>query len=300
MSSLSAPPLPELEEIYALIGSQTPFCSGKQVKTAPEWLIQIWQSSQGDKGEIIHPRLSLFVSHHGLANTHSQTEVDSYVHQCASGSARLNHMVEIGNTDFRLYEMDTSHPSGNPLKGEEALPANDLVRAMAYGMMAVEPEIDLLAASGFGAGSAESAEAICSAHTGNRNSVENLTIAGLIKANHDQKGLNALGAIGGKEIAALCGVILATHMARIPVLLEGMSGLAALLIMAHENESLAAHCALCGVPSDKLANLPIPLPVILQTDFPLPEETGIESAYHISGLRNELVLLHGQGRKLAS
>lgn len=300
MTSRAMPTLPEFEELHALINSQTPLRSGKHPMSAPEWLREIWSESGGDKEEILHPRLSLFVSHHGTSDTASQAKIDSYVHQCTTGSARLNHMVEIGNTDFRLYEMDTSHPSGNPLKGFDSLLPNDLIRAMAYGMMAVEPEIDLFAASGFGAGSLESAEAICSVHTGVQNSVENLTIASLINANRTQKGLNTLGAIGGKEIAALCGVILAAHMARIPVLLEGLSGLAALLIMAHENEALAAHCALCGISSDKLSNIPILIPVTLQTDFLLPSETGVESAYHISALRNELALRRGQEKKLAS
>lgn len=273
MISRSTPPLPELEEIYTLIGHQMPFYSDKQSIAPSEWLTRIWPQSPEHKGAISHPRLSLFISHHGTADIASQAKSDSYIRQCASGSARLNHMVEIGNTDFRLYEMETNRPSGDPLNGQEALPPDDLIRAMAYGMMAVEPDIDLLAVSGFGAGSLESADALCSVHTGTRSSTENPTTTSLIKADNGQKGLKALQAIGGREIAALCGVILAAHMARIPVLLEGVSGLAA---------------------------LPVPVPLIFRPDFPLPDETGVESAYHISALRNELVLRRPQGKKLAS
>ena len=147
-----------------------------------------------------------------------------------------------------------------PLTTEDGLTATDLVRCMAYGMMAVEPGLDLMAAGAFGHGSAVSAQALIALHEGQ--TPDDLSVVRLMKPATGMKGLTALTQIGGYELAALCGVIIAARLANCPVLLEGVQGYAAYLVLAHENPALAEHCRLCGETGAETAQLEISVPVI--------------------------------------
>lgn len=97
----------------------------------------------------------------------------------------------------------------------------DACRAAAYGMMAVEPGVDIFVTAAIGPG-AELAAAAMAAGGGDP--------------------LQLLAAKGGPDIAAILGVILASRLAGIPLILDGAAAFAAAEVAARLNPNALAHC----------------------------------------------------------
>lgn len=237
----------EINEINQLVASIQPLARTSDTASDPllGWL---GNAQQTETAHLDHPRLCLFSANHGFAASiglQPDINYDNYIKGCLEGTGRINRLALAANTDLRLYEMDPDARTENALEAESALSSSDLVRSMAYGMMAVEPGLDLLAAGAFGHGTSQAAQALIALHLDQ--SSDDLSIARLIKQAQAQKGLPALAAIGGYELAALCGAIIAARLANCPVMLEGAAGYAALLILEHENKVLTEHCRLCGI-----------------------------------------------------
>jgi hypothetical protein len=274
----------EAQEILALIRSFSPLPYLPESKTPLGWMTRSRkdESGKGPLAGIDYPRIVLFAGSHGFAEKHARAPFLDYMKGCVEGTLRLSRLAKGANTDLRLYELDLESGTADCLTNDTpAMSESEMVRTMAYGMMTVEPELDLIAVSGFGPGSAESAEALIAIHT-DRSIPDNK----LIQAVGTKRGLDALRQIGGHEISAICGVILAARLARIPVLLESPAGLAALLVLLAENPCLADHCALCG-DRNSAANT---VTQIL-TPYSLPEnEPGVALASTIPALRTEALL----------
>ena len=100
-----------------------------------------------------YPRLSVFIGNHGFAedfpsDPKNEQYVNKYVRDCGSGNLTLNRLAEHANCDIRLYELNPSGgaPLPNAIKTKSpATSETDLCLALAYGMVSVEPEIDLYA-----------------------------------------------------------------------------------------------------------------------------------------------------------
>jgi nicotinate-nucleotide--dimethylbenzimidazole phosphoribosyltransferase len=270
---------PELNEIRELIATIQPYPESESHIQDPvlSWLEQTQASAAA---HLNHPRLCLFKASHGFANSIGlphELDYENYIQACLRGEGKLNRLALAANTDLRVYEMDPDSPS-NVAESEQALTSSDLVRSMAYGMMAVEPGLDLMAAGAFGYGSRISAGALTALHL--NQTPDDLTIARLLKAAKGSTGLDALALIGGYEIAALCGVIIAARLANCPVVLEGVQGHAACLILDAENPALTSHCRF----ADKLD---LPLPAV-HTDEP-----GLTLACAIQQIRTHVILNEG-------
>lgn len=218
----------ELNEINQLIATIQP------LPTSAPWLTKL-----------DHPRLCLFSASHGIIPS-PQFDYDKFIQGCLSGTGRLNRLAQAANTDLRLYEMDPEDGGDQP-----AFTTQDLVRCMAYGMMAVEPGLDLMALGAFGPGSREASEALIALHTPQAPTPSDLTAHRMMKQAKGTTGLTALHLVGGFELAALCGSIIAARLANCPVLLEGPAGLAAYLCLTAENPALGDHCRLCVTGQDR-------------------------------------------------
>lgn len=275
----------ELNEIRALIASIRPLDApaGRQADPVSSWL----EAAQGGKTlpHLDHPRLSAFSAAHGFAtamNLPADLDYGKFIKGCLEGTGRLNRLSLAANTDLRLYEMDDESGSEDALSGAAALDEADLVRCMAYGMMAVEPGLDLIALAGFGHGSAVSAQALIALHL--ETPRDDLTVTRLVRQASGLKGLEALAKIGGYEIAALCGAIIAARLAHCPVLIDDVQGLAAALVLHAENPALTDHCRLYGEPAGVVAGLSMTLPRIGSA------EPGLALACAIPLLRTHLIL----------
>lgn len=273
----------QLQEIKDLISSLAQD-NKPPVKTVSEWVLNAQKSCSP---KLNHVRVALFFAHHGFAEKLKITDqnYDKYVKDNIEGTGRLNRLCQAANTDLRLYELDTGTPTADCLTGDSAMDIDDMVKAIAYGMMSVEPGIDMISATAFGHGSEASARALLYLH--NDMSCDDLTCARILKSNNStSKGFEALQQIGGYELAALCGLVIAARLANIPVLLEGETGAAIISVLKYENQGIADHCALTGWQE---------IPATSETPFfPLPhaapKEPGLAVASLIPLLRNQIIL----------
>ncbi|MEI9985934.1 MAG: nicotinate-nucleotide--dimethylbenzimidazole phosphoribosyltransferase [Aliidongia sp.] len=125
------------------------------------WLAT-WQAKHPPA--IRHPRTAVFAANHGIAaqgvSAFPAEVTAQMVQNFVNGGAAVNQLCESVDADLRVYEMGLDQPTAD-FSVEPAMSEEDCVRAMAYGMMAVEPGIDLLALGEMGIANTTSAAAIC-------------------------------------------------------------------------------------------------------------------------------------------
>ena len=226
-----------------------------------EWL-GCWQGRAHPRVE--RPRIAVFAGTHGVArrgvSAYPPEVTQQMVQNFLKGGAAINQLAAAIDADLRIYELDLEHPTED-LTRAPAMSEARAARAMAYGMMAVEPGIDVLCLGEMGIANTTSAAALCAAlcggtgadwagpGTGVSGSVLSHKIAVIDEAlarhkktvaEHDPLAL--LAALGGEEFAAIAGAVLAARMGRIPVLLDGFACTAAAAVLYALDKRALDHC----------------------------------------------------------
>ena len=226
-----------------------------------EWLAA-WQGRASPRVE--RPRIAVFAGTHGVAargvSAYPSEVTGQMVKNFLSGGAAINQLAGSIDADLRIYELDLEHPTDDFTKGpamSEARAAN----AMAYGMMAAEPGIDVLCLGEMGIANTTTAATLSAALFGGTGAdwagpgtgVQGKALAHKIAvidealAHHraliDQRDpLALLAAVGGEELAAIAGAVLAARMGRIPVLLDGYACTAAAAVLHAIDRHALDHC----------------------------------------------------------
>ena len=226
-----------------------------------EWLA-CWQGRAQPRIE--RPRVAVFAGTHGVArrgvSAYPPEVTQQMVRNFLNGGAAINQLAGAIDADLRIYELDLDHPTGDITQGpamQEARTAN----AMAYGMMAAEPGIDILCLGEMGIGNTTTAAALCAALFGGTGEdwagpgtgVQGAALANKIAvidealARHRdaitaRDPLTLLGSVGGEEFAAIAGAIVAARMGRIPVLLDGYACTAAAAVLFAADRHALDHC----------------------------------------------------------
>jgi nicotinate-nucleotide--dimethylbenzimidazole phosphoribosyltransferase len=179
-----------------------------------------------------HPRIVLYAATHGIAAGlpgGSSQDMTELVEDMVAGHGPLHVLAEQADADLRLYDLALDRPTGDSRSGP-AMGEVDACCAAAYGMMAVELGVDIFIVAALGPG-AELAAEVMAAASGDP--------------------LELLAAKGGPDIAAILGVILASRLACIPLILDGAAAFAAAAVAAELNPNALAHCrAATGVGAE--------------------------------------------------
>jgi nicotinate-nucleotide--dimethylbenzimidazole phosphoribosyltransferase len=226
-----------------------------------EWLAA-WQGRASPRIE--RPRIAVFAGTHGVAargvSAYPPEVTGQMVKNFLSGGAAINQLAGSIDADLRIYELDLEHPTNDFTKGpamSEARAAN----AMTYGMMAAEPGIDVLCLGEMGIANTTTAATLCAALLGGNGAdwagpgtgVQGKALAHKIAvidealAHHralieQRDPLALLAAVGGEELAAIAGAVLAARMGRIPVLLDGYACTAAAAVLHAIDRHALDHC----------------------------------------------------------
>ena len=132
---------------------------GKLEQIVP-WLAA-WQGEYPPK--INHPRTAVFAANHGVANlgvsAFPSSVTEQMVQNFISGGAAVNQLCKVFDSDLRVYELALDQPTNDFTKGP-AMSEEECAHAMAYGMMAVEPGLDILCLGEMGIGNTTSASAL--------------------------------------------------------------------------------------------------------------------------------------------
>src|SRR5690242_5576654 len=209
-----------------------------------------------------HPRTVVFAGNHGVAargvSAYPAEVTAQMVQNFIAGGAAVNQLCRLVDADLRVYEMNLDAPTAD-IVAEPAMSDEECARALAYGMMAVEPGIDALAVGEMGIGNTTVAAALCLAlfggsaadWTGPGTGVagaaldrKRAAVAAAVARHRPEAGdpFDVLRRLGGLEFAAMAGAILGARMGRVPVVLDGFgAGAAAAVLFAADPRALD-HC----------------------------------------------------------
>jgi nicotinate-nucleotide--dimethylbenzimidazole phosphoribosyltransferase len=261
-----------------------------------------WQGRHPPRCE--RPRVAVFAGNHGVAaqavSAYPPEVTAQMVQNFINGGAAVNQLTAQIDGDLRVYEMDLEHPTADFTHGP-AMDEARCARAIAYGMMAVEQGIDVLCLGEMGIGNSTSAAALCLALFGGeaRDWVgpgtgvagaalehKRAVVARGVAVNRALLGdpLHVLRALGGEELAAIVGAILAARLARTPVLLDGFACCAAAAIVAALDPRGLDHCLaghLSAEPAHGRLLERLKLRPLLQLDMRLGEGSGAALAVNL-------------------
>jgi nicotinate-nucleotide--dimethylbenzimidazole phosphoribosyltransferase len=258
-------PGPDLEAQTAIVRRQAeltkPPGSLGRLEEIAEWL-GCWQGRAHPRVE--RPRIAVFAGTHGVArrgvSAYPPEVTQQMVQNFLKGGAAINQLAAAIDADLRIYELDLAHPTEDFTQAP-AMSEDRAARAMAYGMMAVEPGIDVLCLGEMGIANTTSAAALCAALFGgagadwagpgtgvsgsalsHKITVIDEALARHKKALAEHDPLALLAALGGEEFAAIAGAVLAARMGRIPVLLDGFACTAAAAVLHALDRRALDHC----------------------------------------------------------
>ena len=195
------------------------------------WLAT-WQAQHPPR--LDHPRTLVFAGNHGVAargvSAYPAAVTAQMVQNFIAGGAAVNQLCRVFDAGLKVYEMNLDTPTAD-IVVESAMSEAECAKAMAYGMMAVEPGIDALALGEMGIGNTTAAAALCGGlfgggaemWTGPGTGVAGAAfetkrrVVGKAIARHRPAArdpFDMLRRLGGLELAAIAGAIMAARVGR--------------------------------------------------------------------------------------
>jgi nicotinate-nucleotide--dimethylbenzimidazole phosphoribosyltransferase len=223
------------------------------------WLAR-WQGSELPRLERV--TIAVFAGNHGVAargvSAYPQAVTGQMVANFAAGGAAINQIAGLARAELRVVPIELDRPTRD-FTVATAMDADEFLSAVDLGYRTVPPDGDLLAVGEMGIANTTTAAVLCAAllgggaarWAGRGTGVDDDGLARKRAAidaalNHHCKILRdplaAAAALGGRELAAIAGAVLAARQHRIPVLLDGFVATAAILPLACHEAGLLDHC----------------------------------------------------------
>src|SRR6266481_5351737 len=231
------------------------------------WLA-IWQGRHPPT--LNHPRTIVFAGNHGVAargvSAYPATVTAQMMQNFIAGGAAVNQLCRVFDAGLKVYEMNLDAPTGD-IVVEPAMSEEACAKAMAYGMMAVEPGIDALALGEMGIGNTTAAAALCAGLFGGAAELwtgpgtgvagaaleaKQCAVAEAV-ASHRQTArdpFDMLRRLGGVELAAIAGAVIAARLGRVPVVLDGFASTAAAAVLHAADRHALDHCVVGHVSTE--------------------------------------------------
>ena len=233
--------------------------------------IAMWLAAwSGRSPSVTRPLVAIFAGNHGVTK-HSITPfppevTKQMVANFTNGGAAINQICATYDLGLKVFDLALDFPTGD-ITCEAALSERDCAATMAFGMEAIAGGTDLLAIGEMGIGNTTIAAAIHYALFGGtaadwvgpgtgsegdvlKRKVEAVERAVEFHAAHLSDPLEVLRRLGGREIAAMAGAILAARMEKIPVLIDGYVATAAAAVLKAANPAALDHCLIGHVSGE--------------------------------------------------
>lgn len=244
--------------------TKPPGALGK-LEAISEW-VATWQGHYPPKVSRIV--VAVFAGNHGVVAqgvaAYPQAVTAQMVANFQTGGAAVNQICKTFDLGLKVFELALEQPTAD-ITQEPALSEKDCAATFAYGMEAIAGGCDLLCIGEMGIGNTTIAAALAYGLFGGKPEdwvgpgtgvdAEGLkrkadAIRRAVKLHHDhlKDPLEVLRRLGGRELAAMAGAILAARMQRVPVLIDGYVATAAAAILFAMDPTaldhcLAAHCS---------------------------------------------------------
>jgi nicotinate-nucleotide--dimethylbenzimidazole phosphoribosyltransferase len=228
-----------------------------------EWLNEWLAAWQGKaKPSVDRPLVCVFAGSHGVAArgvSAYPSEVNrQMLENFSAGGAAINQICASLGLGFKVFDLAIDMPT-NDIVEREAMDEKSCVATMAFGMEAIAGGTDLLAVGELGIGNTTVAAAIYAAlyggpaehWVGRGTGVDDegmkrkiAAVEGALERHRDHLNdpLEVLSRLGGREVAAIAGAILAARLQKIPVILDGYVATAAAAILHAIHPSTIDHC----------------------------------------------------------
>jgi nicotinate-nucleotide--dimethylbenzimidazole phosphoribosyltransferase len=224
-----------------------------------EWLAA-WQAKPNPSVE--RPLVCVFAGSHGVAErgvSAFPSDVNrQMLENFAAGGAAINQICASLGLGFKVFDLALDMPT-NDIVEDAAMDEKACVATMAFGMEAIAGGSDLLALGELGIGNTTVAAAIYAGlyggpaekWVGRGTGVDDdglrrkiAAVEGALERHraHLADPLEVLRRLGGREIAAIAGAILAARLQRIPVILDGYVATAAAAVLHAIHPAVLDHC----------------------------------------------------------
>jgi len=271
-----------------------------------------WQSLEVPK--LDRMQSIVFIGDHGAAKhlTISETpmKIAQKIEGYRNGKAATSSLAAAGGAELSVIDMCGNDRTGDISEGP-AMSDTECLAAISSGANAVKQDMNLLTLGTLGTGSKISASAICAQVFGEgaglwvsrrngldaRQVVERRKIVDSALSLHGtscDSPFDTLWRLGGREIAAVAGAILAARLYGIPVILDGFACCAAVALMSRANPKFGDHCLVAGCseePAHRVLLSRLNMHPLIDLDIELGEGTGAAVAAEI--VRAALVAHNG-------
>lgn len=219
-----------------------------------------WQGRE--KPTLDRVQAVVFAGNHGVAargvSAYPPEVTVQMVANFEAGGAAINALTRACGAQLSVVALDLDRPTGD-ITVEPAMSVEDCLDALNRGAAALQADTELLFVGEMGIGNTTPAAALCALALGGTaadwigrgtgvdaaglsRKAEAVDTALTLHRADCTDAFETLRRLGGREIAAMAGAILAARLARIPVLLDGFIASAAIAPLVRDNPALTAHC----------------------------------------------------------
>lgn len=240
--------------------------------------VAAWQGKSQPR--INRPLVAIFAGSHGVV-AQGVSAYPSEVNRAmlasfSAGHAAINQICKTFDLGLKVFDLAIDLPTGDITEGP-ALEEAACAATIGFGMEAIANGTDLLCLGEMGIGNTTPAAAIYAAlyggaaaewvgrgtgidDAGHVRKIAAVEAALALHRDHLKDPLEVLRRLGGREIAAMVGAILAARIERVPVILDGYVVTAAAAILHALDKTaldhcLAGHCSAEGAHARVLENL---------------------------------------------
>jgi nicotinate-nucleotide--dimethylbenzimidazole phosphoribosyltransferase len=227
-----------------------------------EGIAEFLASWQGGRPHVDAPLVAVFAGNHGVVaqgvSPFPPSVTEAMVANFRSGGAAINQICKTFDISLKVYELALEQPTGDITK-EAALDERAAAATIAFGMEALASKPDLLCLGEMGIGNTTAAAAIYHAlyggkaedwvgrgtgvdDAGLKRKADAVRAAVALHRDHLGDPLEVLRRLGGREIAAIAGAILAARIQRTPVLLDGFVVSSAAAVLHALDGAALDHC----------------------------------------------------------
>jgi nicotinate-nucleotide--dimethylbenzimidazole phosphoribosyltransferase len=268
-----------------------------RLENLSEWLCA-WQAQHPPKSERVV--VAVFAGNHGVVAqgvaAYPQEVTMQMVANFQSDGAAVNQICKSFDLGLKVFELALEKPTRD-ITQDAALDEAECAATMAYGMEATEG-CDILCVGEMGIGNTTIAAAICHGLFGGEaqdwvgpgtgvdskgleRKADAVRRAVALHRTHLGDPLEVLRRLGGRELAAMAGAILAARLQRIPVILDGYVATAAAAVLFAMRPDALEHCVaghLSAEPAHRRLLEKLGLKPILELNMRLGEGSGAAMA----------------------
>lgn len=215
-------------------------------------------------------RAAIFAGNHGVAargvSAFPAEVTAQMVANFRHGGAAINALAGACGAELAVVALDLEHPTGD-ICTEAAMSEAECLAAINTGAELAEAGLDLLLLGEMGIANTTPAAALCAQAFGGgaefwvgrgtgvdshglARKSEAVALALAVHGTRCGDAFETLRRLGGREIAALAGAVVAARMLHVPVMLDGFIGCAAVAPLAKDNRAITSHCLAAHVSAE--------------------------------------------------